>query len=147
MFGWGLNDAETMPYQVGLKTNGNYSIYNFGVPAYGPHHMLSEIENGLVKDIVNGKTAYAVYEAIFDHVGRAAGISSAYRNPKYILNAKGEIVYQGRFDEFDTVPLKVKEELRKHTLSDIPHIKTIGINTWSNYVMDVKLLHSNVWSK
>ncbi len=112
MFGWGLNDTETMPYQVGLKTNGNFRIYNFGVPAYGPNHMLSEIEHGLVKNIVKGTPTCAVYEALFDHVRRAAGIVAS-RNPNYILNENGDVVYQGRFDESDIVPLVVKEELRK----------------------------------
>ena len=52
MFGAGLNDTEAMPYQVGLKTNGDYRIYNFGVNAYGPHHMLSALEHGYVENIL-----------------------------------------------------------------------------------------------
>ena len=59
MFGAGLNDTEAMPYQVGLKTNGEYRIYNFGVNAYGPHHMLSALEHGFVENIIKGKPTYS----------------------------------------------------------------------------------------
>jgi hypothetical protein len=59
MFGARLNDTEAMPYQVGLKTNWDYSIYNFDVDAYGPHHMLSALDHGFAENIIKGKPTYA----------------------------------------------------------------------------------------
>jgi hypothetical protein len=59
VFGAGLNDTEAMPYQVGLKTNGDYRIYNFGVNAYGPHQMLSALEHGFAENIIKGKPTYS----------------------------------------------------------------------------------------
>ena len=102
MFGFGLNDTDSMPYQVGKMTNGKYRIYNFGVPNAGPHQMLSALEFGFVSSIITGKPGYAIYEGIFDHVRRAAGLNRTGRHgPKYTLSSNGSVVYQGHFDDFD----------------------------------------------
>jgi hypothetical protein len=99
-FGTGVNDKETMPYQVGIKTRGRYRVYNFGFRGYGPHQMLSAIEHGLVDGIVKYKPRYAIYQALLGHIGRAAGLGfwDEY-GPKYILNKDGTIIYAGHFDK------------------------------------------------
>jgi hypothetical protein len=96
----GVKDNETMPYQVGIKLHGSYRIYNFGFLGYGPHQMLSAIEHGMAERIVKNKPKYVIYQALLDHIGRAAGL--AFRDatgPKYILNKDGDIVYNGHFDK------------------------------------------------
>ncbi len=112
MFGWGVKDTETIPYQVGLKTN-NYTVYNFGFIAYGPNHMLASIENGIVETVVKKRPVFAFYEAIFDSVNRSAGLSLANRNPKYILDKNKQIVYKGRFDQYYIIPPYLKDVLLK----------------------------------
>ena len=115
VFGAGLNDTETMPYQVGLKTSGDYRIYNFGVNAYGPHQMLSALEHGFAENIIKGKPTYAIYEAILDHVRRATqGSINRVGGPKYALDKNGDIVYQGQFGGFKSiVPKNVRYQLNK----------------------------------
>ena len=98
MFGEGLNDDETMPFLVGELSKAK--VYNFGFHGYGPHQMLSEIDHGLVDKIVDCKPKYAVYEAAYFHVGRAAGYFPWDRHgPKYILTREGKVKYAGHFDD------------------------------------------------
>ncbi len=76
IFGFGLNDTETLPYQVGLKTNGRHRIYNFAYPRYGPHQMLSALEHNLVTDLAQCQAVHGIYGAIIDHIPRVAGFYS-----------------------------------------------------------------------
>ncbi len=97
-FGEGLNDEETMPFLVsqGAKTQ----VYNFGFSGYGPHQMLSAIENGLVALKVECNPKYAIYQTGFFHVARSAGESAwDHHGPKYILNPDGKIKFAGHFDD------------------------------------------------
>jgi len=41
MFGSGVNDTETMPYQVQIQSAGRYRTYNMAFRGYGPHIELS----------------------------------------------------------------------------------------------------------
>jgi len=104
-YGLGVKDSETMPYQVGIKTFGEYRIYNFGVSGYGPHQMLSALENNIVNKIVKCKDyVYAIYQAIPDHINRAAGLSSwDYHGPRYVLENSNKINLAGNFDDI-TLP-------------------------------------------
>jgi hypothetical protein len=99
-FGSGVNDEETMPYAAGIKTNGEYHVYNFGYRGYGAHQMLSALEHGMVDSIIDGPPGYAIYQAIADHVPRAAGLKSwGKHDPRYILSDNGKVTYAGSFDE------------------------------------------------
>jgi hypothetical protein len=100
-FGTGVNDAETMPYQVGTKLRGKYRIFNFGFRGYGPHQMLSAIEHGMVERCVaKNKPKYAIYQALLGHIGRAAGLGFwDVSGPKYTLNKDGVVHYSGHFDK------------------------------------------------
>jgi len=88
-----VNDHEAMPYVVGELQK--HKVYNFGFPGYGPHQMLSAIENGLV----DCKPRIAVCQMITNHVARAAGHPSWGRHgPKYILQ-NGRLKHDGHFDD------------------------------------------------
>jgi len=115
-FGEAVNDEETIPYWTGIKTHGQYRIYNFGFGGYGPHQMLSALEHGLVETIIKCNPKYAIYQAIDAHIIRAAGLSFWDRHgPKYILRKNGEIIYNGHFDDEKLAILKknVILQLRK----------------------------------
>jgi len=100
-FGTGLNDNESMPFQVGIKSKGKYKIYNFGFTGYGPHQMLSAIEHELVENVVtSNKPVFAIYSAHVVHVARSAGLESwDVHGPRYILSKYGEVKYAGHFDD------------------------------------------------
>ena len=137
-FGDGVNDEETMPYVVGLKTGAKYRIYNFGWCGYGPHQMLAAIEHGMVSDIVECEPAYVIFTAIVDHTFRCAGRAVwDWDGPKYVVDGKGEVVYQGHFDDGkgfeNAVVRKAKLQLRKSHLISRFFLKSINKN-------DVKLM-------
>jgi hypothetical protein len=90
-----------MPFQVGIKSEGKYKIYNFGFTGYGPHQMLSAIEHELVENVVtSNKPVFAIYSAHVDHVERSAGrLSWDQHGPRYILHNDGTVEYTGSFDD------------------------------------------------
>jgi len=102
-FGEAVNDEETIPYWTGIKTLGQYLIYNFGFSGYGPHQMLSALEHGMVEAVIKCKPSYAIYQVIDAHVNRIAGLSFWDRHgPKYTLKKNGELIYNGHFDDEKT---------------------------------------------
>lgn len=114
-FGEGLNDYETLPYYIGEKTNHKYKIYNFGFMGYGPNHMLSAIEHGVVDEAVSKcSTSMAFYSSVPDHLNRVDGRRFWERNdPKYEL-IDNKLVYQGHFGDYEShAPVSLMTILRK----------------------------------
>lgn len=100
-FGYGLEDHEAFPYMVGEKLFNQYKIYNFSFGGYGTHHMLSQIEHGIVDEIVDVNPKYVIYTVIPDHLRRIVGDTPWGANdPEYVLE-HGNIVYKGLFKEND----------------------------------------------
>lgn len=100
-FGEGVNDEETMPYRVGEKTNRRYQICNFAFLGYGPHQMLAQLQQGLVDAAIEEcKPLVAIYQALPDHVSRAAGLEAWDQSgPKYVSGGDSLVLWKGRFDE------------------------------------------------
>jgi len=99
-FGEGLQDTETLPYQVWKRSGGKYQIYNFGVGGYGPHQMLSQLESGGVRQIIGCRPDYAVYTAVPDHVARVAGkIPYGNHAPHYQIDPNGDLRLSGYFEK------------------------------------------------
>ncbi len=99
-FGEGLQDDQTLPYQVGLRSGGHYRTLNFGFHGYGPHQMLAEIEQGIVRRVVDCQPAYAIYQAIPHHVARVAGKVTFMRHaPRYQMGPDGTVRLAGHFDD------------------------------------------------
>ncbi len=98
MYGEGVEDDETLPWRVGLRARAQ--TVNFGFQGYGPHQMLAAIESGHVARVVDCKPTHVIYQAIVDHVNRAAGIAYWDRHgPRYRLAADGTAVRDGNFDD------------------------------------------------
>lgn len=99
-FGEGVNDEESMPFQVSKETGSRYHILNFGFHGYGPHQMLSAIEHGFVKKKAKCQPRFVFYQAIVAHIARSAGLAHwDTHGPKYRLNQSGEVVFEGNFDD------------------------------------------------
>ena len=98
-FGEGVSDNENWPYFTGLSSKQKFTIYNFGFQGYGPHQMLSRIENTKLESIIDtSKESIVIYSFITDHIRRSAGFASwDYHGPKYTLKNR-EAVYNGNFD-------------------------------------------------
>ncbi len=98
--GEGVADDEALPYQVGQQSR--CPVYNFGFHGYGPHHMLAAIEKGLLADTVDCRPQAVIYQAVLDHVSRAAGLSSwGDDTPRYQATADGDVVHVGRFSDIN----------------------------------------------
>jgi hypothetical protein len=93
-YGEGLNVNETLPYLVASLREQKYKLFNFGFHGYGPHQMLSIIENG---DKYQCESVKVIYSLIQDHIARASGLSPWDKHgPKYEVR-NGVAVLQGKF--------------------------------------------------
>jgi hypothetical protein len=102
-FGQGLDDDQTLPFQVDVKSDTRYRTFNFGVMGYGAHQMLSALQYGLVDDAMScdrTQVSHVLYQAISDHVRRAAGrVWWNTRGPRYRLTQDGEVRFDGHFED------------------------------------------------
>jgi hypothetical protein len=98
-FGNGLNDQETAAYRLGMKTQGKYAIYNFGVGGYGAHQVYTQLDRGLVGRVIGShRPRVVIYQAILGHGVRAMGRAPWDRNgPRYVLDVDGRLVHKGTF--------------------------------------------------
>ena len=123
-YGEGVNDHETLPYLVEMKSNGRYRTYNFGFHAYGPHQMLAQLEKGHLEKRLPCKPKYAVYQAIGDQVYRSVGLSPYIKHgSRYALNPDGSLLSKGHFDDLGEgwkrehfILSKMKSQLNKSAI-------------------------------
>jgi len=99
-FGEGVKDDETMPYRVSERTKRHYQAYNFAFLGYGPHQMLAQLQEGLVDAAIACKPAVAIYQALPDHVSRAAGLEAwSEFGPKYVSAKDSLVLWKGQFED------------------------------------------------
>ena len=99
-FGEGVRDEDTLPYRVSIKSDQEYRAYNFGFLGYGPHQMLAQLQHNLVRDAIDCKPRYAIYQALPSHVSRAAGLEAwDQAGPKYVLAEDRTIISKGHFND------------------------------------------------
>lgn len=98
-FGEGVDDDETFPAVFQTETGGRYRALNLGLPGYGPHHMLRQLETGREACALAGrKPVLAVYVAGNNHPARAAGRAPwDASGPRYALDAEGKPRFMGAF--------------------------------------------------
>lgn len=100
MFGEGLENDETMAWQVGVQSDGRYRVHNFGFHGYGPHQMLAALQHGLVDEAIDCMPSHVVYQAGAFHVSRAAGLSSWENGgPRFERTEDDRVEYRGRWNE------------------------------------------------
>jgi len=98
-FGWGVNDDENFPYLIGSKLKGKYKIFNFAFEGYGTHQMYTQINSGIVNNIVGlHNPVLGIYVADAVHVKCLLGQNFYNRNdPRYILK-KNKLIKKGTFN-------------------------------------------------
>jgi hypothetical protein len=100
MFGEGMPDEDTMPYQVWKKLKGTYRIVNFGFLGYGPHQMLASVQEDRLTSRGHCRPSQVWYQAIPTHVSRAAGLETwDPHGPRYVLDAQNRVRRDGHFDD------------------------------------------------
>jgi hypothetical protein len=100
-FGLGVNDNETMPFYVTQHAS-HYRPYNYGVPGYGPHYMLAQLQRGDLTKEIKENHGIALYTFIDHHIHRAIGSMGVYNEweqhaPFYTLDAHDRLVRKGDF--------------------------------------------------
>jgi hypothetical protein len=99
-FGEGVEDDETMPWQVGVRTDGRFATRNLGFQGWGPHQMLAALESGHAERAARCDVTHVVYQAIYWHALRAAGRVHWDRDgPRYVLDDEGRAVRAGHFTD------------------------------------------------
>jgi hypothetical protein len=109
MFGEGLPDDQTLPWRVGVLADGNVRVYNFGFHGFGAQQLLAAFERNRVATAIDCRPTNVIYEAIPDHIARAAGYYNFMRHgPRYELAGAGagagagaadSVAYRGHFDD------------------------------------------------
>jgi len=118
-FGFGLEDQQTLPWLVNDSLKQKLKVYNFGVNGYGPHQILSFLENGMVDTIVREKPKYCIYSAITSHAERVVNLYPwGYKDtdPKYALNADGKPEFTGPFADASSLTFSVESAVRDAAL-------------------------------
>jgi hypothetical protein len=116
-FGEGVEDKQTLPYQVALKTAGNYVVYNFAFSGYGPHQMLAILQTHREAHILKCRPTHFIYLAIPEHVERVAGMTSWDKHgPRFRKLNDGRVVREGNFDSPSHAPI-VESMLRAFRLA------------------------------
>ncbi len=99
-FGEGVNDEQTMPYQVWKNVTGRYHTVNFGFLGYGPHQMLAALEQGYLESQGHCRPAHVIYQTIPEHLPRSAGLEFwDPHGPRYVLDSAGPVRHAGHFDD------------------------------------------------
>ena len=113
-FGHGVKDEEAMPYVVAESVGREYGVFNFGFSGYGPHQMLSALQAGLVEDKVQCDVVHVIYQGIFDHWRRVAGMGlHDTHGPRYELLADRSLVRRGNFDDNSSFAQWLSNQLQK----------------------------------
>ncbi len=99
VFGWGLNDDETLPAYTSRLLGSGYQVTNFGATAYGPHQALAMLESGMAEKVTDcsGKPVFAILVGMPHHVIRASGAwEGNLFGPRYELRG-GRLERRGNF--------------------------------------------------
>jgi uncharacterized protein Usg len=99
-FGEGVNDEESFPFRVGLKTAGEYAARNFAFSGYGPHQMLANLQAHREGTLLDCTPTHFIYLCIPAHVERVAGLAFWDRHgPRFRLKSENDVVRDGNFDD------------------------------------------------
>ncbi|HEU4684556.1 MAG TPA: hypothetical protein VFS39_08665 [Nitrospira sp.] len=110
-FGEGVDNDQTMPYQVWKRLGGRYRVVNFGFLGYGPHQMLAALQDNQLESRGHCRPQHVIYQTIPAHLSRSAGLELwDSHGPRYVLEPTGRLVLAGHFD--DAPPSGALDHLR-----------------------------------
>jgi hypothetical protein len=95
-FGEGVNDDETLPWQVSVGLHDSAHVVNLGFHGYGAHQMLRQLETNRLHGVTR-PVKHVIYQAINEHVRRSAGRAWwDLQGPSYRISGD-TVVYGGPF--------------------------------------------------
>jgi len=99
VFGQGLADDQTVASQFTRLSTPAVRTVNFGVPGYGPNHLVRAFEAGLYDRYIDQKVKAVVTWIIPAHLQRVTGDGSWLgSSPRYVLD-DGKLRFTGTFNE------------------------------------------------
>ena len=99
IFGQGLADDQTVASQFTRLNTPAARTVNFGVPGYGPNHLVRAFEAGLYDRYIDQKVKAVVTWIIPAHLQRVTGDGSWLgSSPRYVLD-DGKLRFTGTFNE------------------------------------------------
>jgi hypothetical protein len=138
--GEGLQDGQSFPAQVATQSGGRITTFNFGFHGYGPQQMLASLESGHTQSAVTCRPTHVVFETLFEHVARVAGLTTWSRNhPRYVLQEDGTVLHTGFFGDVpppSPVRARILEQLQKSALYVwlASHQRAVRAADWKLYV-------------
>jgi hypothetical protein len=106
-FGYGVNDAETLPQLFADLLGRKVRVLNLGFGGYGPQQFLRELETGLFDSQIGSRPRLFIFLTVAEwHVERAA--CKAYwapHAPRYVLE-NGQIIFKGACNEGPSLGLR-----------------------------------------
>jgi len=125
VFGEGLPDIQTLPYQFSRKLNYNYNVMNYAFHGYGPHQMLRVLETGN-SDLSKGKVVVIFYLLAPDDIDKISGNLERFRRgPKYILKEE-KLKYVGDLTGIGGI-LNSSYDFKSSVISLVRHSQLINL--------------------
>ena len=102
VFGTGLQNNESLPWQYGLLDKGK-AIYNYSICASGPHMMLAQLRQGKMPHQVSQKKGMMIYVYLDFHIQRANGfikevLGDRGKTPFFQMTEQGDLKRNGNFE-------------------------------------------------
>lgn len=98
-FGYGLDDDQTLPWQMKELLDHETDVWNYGFSGYGPQQMLRQIDIKLISKHENHKRIVAVYQFGMEHVERSLGrfpyLLWGGSGPIYRYDSSGKLAFAG----------------------------------------------------
>lgn len=143
-FGEGLGQADTLPYYAGLLADG-YRPYNYGVPGYGPQHLLELTRVRRFAEDVPEAEGSAVFFFIPAHVPRVVGSSRVSTGwgrhfAFYHLDADGRAVSAGDFVHARPLQTLGYYFWNASPLAEALDVELPGVYTASDYRLTARVL-------
>jgi hypothetical protein len=150
--GEGVHDEEAMPYLVGKATG--YRVLNFGDHGYGPHQMLSALQNEFPETVLGeSRPAVVIYLAIGNHAKRCAGLAPwDDTGPRYVLDAQGRPIQKGTFERPNSLLFRMNRVLQRRLATSVIGKRLVGtkpseIDLWAGIVAESKREVERRWPR
>jgi hypothetical protein len=95
-FGGGVNDNETLPWQVGQLANLN--TINCGISGYGIHHVYQLFKEQYAH--TSNHQRIFVYSFLYDHILRASGIYQWNLQGPYFKTINDSLIHAGQLSDY-----------------------------------------------
>lgn len=95
VFGWGVNDSQTLPQLFADAIGRNIRVVNAATPGFGAHQFLQELQTGMFDSAIGPQPKLFIFMTAGWVTARSACVDFWSRlGPRYVLE-KGQLVYKG----------------------------------------------------